>query len=189
MSRLLITPSLTNSKFTRADFNSLSIIDLKFFFKSNLSEPKSLFQIASKPIRIEAVDIRYNKFPKNPICPLIFKNAKITTIFNYYQINTFYKRNYLKFSQINNDDINCSIETLWTYDNENIDIDSTSFLNKYIFHKVKKLALWGEINSIEKDTFKPFKDLKSIYLDIIFFGKLSRKGTEWISSIYRIDPS
>ena len=102
-------------------------------------------------------------------------------------MNTFYKKKYLQFSKINNNNkrisLNTHIEELWTYYNEKIDIDSNSFLNKYVFRNIKILALFGEINSIEKDIFKSFKFLKAIHLETIFFGKLCRKGTDWISSI------
>ena len=155
------------------------------FFKWNLSQPKTIFQIASISVRID-VTFYYLEFSKNQICPLYFKNVNLRSISFYYQTNTFYKRNYLKFTNINNSDIsflNTNIERLWTCNNEKIDIDSNSFLNKYVFHNVKNLGLWGEINSIEKDIFKSFKLLKVIHFDMMFFTKLSRKGTEWISSI------
>ena len=155
------------------------------FLKLNLTEPKSLFQIISQQSPIE-INFQYNKYSKKAICPLFFKNSKPNSFAFYHQINTFYKRNYLQFSRINNSDIqflNTNVKTLWTYDNEKIDIDSNSFLNKYVFHNVTDLGLFGEIKSIEKDIFKSFKYLKIIYLDIIFFKQLSRKGTEWISSI------
>jgi hypothetical protein len=151
------------------------------FFKTNLTDPKSLFHTRQINLFFENIE-----FSEKPICPLFFKNVHLAFISIKYQINTFYKRNYLKFSRINNSDINflnTSIESLWTKFNEKIDIDSNSFLNKYIFNSIDNLLLMGEINSIEKDIFKPFKKLKMIYLETIYFGKLSRKGIEWISSI------
>ena len=157
------------------------------FLKSNLTEPKSFFQIASHTNQSQTSVYFYDiEFSKTPICPLYFKNVNLDDIVIYYQINTFYKKNYLKFSRLNNTDkffFNSNIEILWTYRNEKIDIDSNSFLNKYLFHNLKGLALFGEINSIEKDIFKTFRSLINIYFDLTFFGKLSRKGTEWISSI------
>ena len=149
--------------------------------KSNITEPKPFFQTRRMNLFFENTE-----FSQKPICPLYFKSSYLTSINLKYQMNTFYKRNYLKFSRINNSDINflnTSIETLWTIFNEKIDIDSNSFLNKHVFSRIKYLALFGEINSIEKDIFKPFKCLKTIYLETIFFRKLSKKGTEWISSI------
>ena len=135
------------------------------FLKKNLTEPKSFFQTRL----INDLLFENIVFSENPICPLYFKNSNLTTITFKYQINTFYKRNYFKFSQINNSDVNflnTSIEALWSEFNEKIDIDSNSFLNKYVFSSIKSLALLGEINSIEKDILKSFKELK-----IIFFRK------------------
>ena len=155
-------------------------------FKWNLTEPKSLLQIISHQQSQIEINFIYNKYSEKTICPIFFNNAKLNNLAFYHQINTFYKSNYLKFSQIKNSDmrfLNTKVETLWAYGIEKIDIDSNSFLNKYLFHNLKELGLFGEIRSIEKDIFKSFKSLKTIYLDVIFFKQLTRKGTEWISSI------
>ena len=166
--------------------------EFQFFFNDRLKvsckdffEPKSFFQMNLNKSLIE-MNFYYFKTSKSPICPLYFKNMTIYRLSFNYQINTFYKKNYLKFYRNNNTDmnfLNANVDELWTYNNVKIDIDSNSFIDKYVFHNVKKLAIFGEINSIEKGIFKSFKQLRNVYLDIIFFGKLSRKGTEWISSI------
>ena len=151
------------------------------YLKWNLTQPRSLLQIKSSGIGLNNV-----KFSKTPICPLYFINANVNSFSLSYQINTFYKKNYLSFSTFNSSDIdlfNVNIGSLSTYYSEKINIDSNSFLNKYVFQNITMLYLYGEINSIDKDILKSFKQLEIIFFESTFFGKLSRKGIEWISSI------
>ena len=171
---------LCNSIFQFFVNNQLQV-SCQDYLKWNLTQPKSLLQVKSEKLYFQNI-----KFSKTPICPLYFKNANLYKVILNLQINTFFKKNYLSFSTLNNSDIDflhANIEMLKTYDSEKINIDSNSFLNKYVFHNLIALWLMGEINSIEKDTFKSFKQLRTIYFETTFFGKLSRKGIEWISSI------
>ena len=129
------------------------------YLKWNLTQANSLFQVKTSTM----VFGKNIKFSKTQICPLYFKNANIKN-FDFFQSNTFYKRNYLSFSTFNNSDVNflnANIENLRTR-NEKINIDSNSFLNKYVFKNIEFLHLGGEINSIEKDIFRSFKKLTLI---------------------------
>ena len=174
--------NLLYSKFQFFLNNQLQV-SCQDYHKWNLTQPNSFLQV-----KTDTMNFKNIKFSKAPICPLYLKNANIDRFFLEYQLNTFYKRNYLSFStfDFNSSDmafLNANIETLVTYENEKINIDSNSFLNKYVFHTIKSLDLSGEINSIEKDIFRPFKQLTTIIFEARFFEKLYRKGIEWISSV------
>ena len=64
-----------------------------------------------------------------------------------------------------------------------IDVDS-KFLNRYVFARLKSIDLFGHMNSIEPEVFKPLKELRYIsiqYFDILFV--IRRQGIDWIKNI------
>ena len=173
---------ILNSKFQFFVNNQLQV-SCQDYLKWNLTQPNSLLQV-----KIHYMDFHKKnvKFSKTPICPLYFKNANIHSFGLGIQLNTFYKRNYLSFSTFDTnsdmDFLNANIETVRT-ENEKINIDSNSFLNKHVFKNIKSLILDGVIDSIEKDIFRSFKQLTTIRFEIVFFAKLYRKGIEWVSAL------
>jgi len=125
---------LFNSKFQFFLNNQLQV-SCEDYLKWNLTKPNSLLQVKADTMAFQNI-----KFSKTPICPLYFKNANIHTVSFHYQLNTLYKKNYLSFSSFNNsvmDFLNVNIEELRTFDSEKINIDSNSFLNKYVFKNIK----------------------------------------------------
>ena len=167
--------------------NSIESNSCDDFLKWNLTEPKTFFQIKSE-IRGVTIDITFigTQFSEKHICPFYFHNMSFNSLNIRYQINTFYKKNFLKFDKIPSNYsifLNPKIKSMFAYNIEKIDIDSTSFLNKHVFKNLNVLALFGDINYIEKDIFKDFNQLKNIFFNTIYFEKLIRKGTKWISYI------
>lgn len=123
---------------------------------------------------------------KKPICSLFFRNARIVSFYLQSVANSFYAKNMLTFANpVGNTTtaLNSSILYLDVQNIYGVDIDS-SFLNAQIFARIKGLSLFGHLNSIDHDVFKPFRDLRQIAFENVHLIRLIRKqGIRWIRNI------
>lgn len=120
--------------------------------------------------------IKYQK----QICPFIFDYLKCQELKVYFLINSYYKQNILSFSNISNQMINIQINRFVILDAHDINIDSRLF-SWQVFQHTNQFAIYGRLNSIQKNLFTPFKHLKLIQLDILYARKfLSTFGIDWI---------
>ena len=143
--------------------------------------PKYVFYSISNLVDlvIRFIDCEY----KTKICPLLFLNMYIYSIeFNGIQ-NTFYKTNFPRFLPISNSSFyksyNFSIFSLHLVNMQNIELNS-AILNDFLFYRLNELKLYGDIVSIEKGLFKPFKNLKNTEIDITSTRKLFHRGIDWV---------
>ena len=137
---------------------------------------------------VALIDARfYNCEYKNEISPLAIFLLQINYLkFNGIQ-NTFYRRNFPIFQPLSRIDLNISEEdfrssaifNLDLVNMQNIELNSAIF-SELLFSKIFSLRLFGDIVSIEKGLFKPFKYLKTIYLDIFSIRKLMNRGIDWL---------
>lgn len=172
---------------------TFSYSDFVFFSQNNLQITKcsdlksksvirTIFQFLKRPINYT---FYWTSFGRQEICPLVFSNTTIGELhFSDSLVNTFYKKNILRFEKINekrnNDEINSNIETLRLVKFDKIDIDE-SLLNKNVFKQLRHIVLIGEINSIQIGVFKPFKKMRKLLIHGLFYPKLVRRhGIEWM---------
>ena len=127
--------------------------DFVFFSEKNVQmtkcadlKPKSvirtIFQFVTSPINYT---FYWTNFRRHEICPLVFSNTTIAELhFSDSLVNTFYKKNILRFEKINekrnDDEINSKIETLRLVKFDKIDIDE-SLLDKNVFKQVKHIVV------------------------------------------------
>lgn len=105
--------------------------------------------------------------------------------------SSFYKSNVLRFINLSlHTDLNSTIEQLYLYKLENVDID-TSLVNPYVFARLTQLWLLGGIRTIEPNLMRSLENLASITMNSIHFRKLIHNGgIEWmrqINSHIRVD--
>ena len=161
--------------------NNKLISSCEDFKRTNLTEPKSAFQLGTKT---RLADYRFynSRFP-DWVCPNFFSNVQIRRLSFKPMMKTFYKSSLLKFSSNNkSESLNSTVKELYFLQIEKVDIDSY-LLNENVFKEVKMLYIRGEINSMGEGIFKPFRYLRKIYMDLEYFENLIHKGAKWISSI------
>lgn len=140
-----------NSSETReTGYSEVSVIDSRFDFRldgkpvetcqqfidANLTEPKSIFQITPNHAYLEM----YWHNPKfvRPLCPLLFKHARLFILPISGVVNTFYKQNLLSFT---NDTFEYDLDSK-IYDVtflkrcENMIIDA-KLLNRFVFSQIE----------------------------------------------------
>ena len=137
----------------------------------------SIFQIDVKQIVIDS-----SEFP-NALCPLVFKNTNISALFMIGLVDSFYKRNALRFTDDVFNDLNSKIVNLFFEKAENINLD-LKLLNPYVFKNVVWIRTRGAIKTIDKHIFSTFKDLMFIDFDPAYFRKMiHQNGIDWIKEI------
>ena len=147
--------------------------------KSN-STILSFFQI--KVMDIKAIVLDYCNYP-NEMCPLVFKNIDTDSLALTGLVDSFYKKNTLKFSNDVFDDLNSTIFYVQLSKIENIKID-TNLLNPSVFKYLNILRIYGPVKSVDKSTISTFKYLSNIKFANIFFRKLVHEnGIDWINEI------
>lgn len=123
---------------SRLDFklNGRPVKTCQQLIDANLAEPKSLFQISPNKTYIRMAMI--NQIFIRPLCPLLFRHARISTLGLSSIINTFYKRNVLSFTnnEFQEDYLDSSIIYLNIHRSENIEVDE-KFLNPSVFAQLK----------------------------------------------------
>lgn len=145
---------------------------------------RSLFQTLTQP---NSIVYFFNAQFRFPICPFLFANISVHYFEFFGFIDTFYKRNFLKFTnesaeKLLTGDINSSITSVKLAKMENIKLDS-SILNELAFKNIKILQLNGEIRSIQTGVFRSFRNLKTIEIDVHFLKILMHRGIDWIRDI------
>ena len=122
---------------------------------------------------------RHVKFDK-PICPLIFNNSHLWFVNFDYVINTYYKRNLLRFVTNFNGVVNSTIEQIIFMELEKVDVDS-NLINPKLCTKLTVVGLHGEVNSVEEGLFNQMEKLVQIQFITSYFKLLAhKKGIGWI---------
>lgn len=180
--------------------STISIKNSKFIFYSkgkrvkNCTDMFSTFNNSSKPATIFQLFGKYN-FKLNPkfyliniefsdfICPLVFSNANIRGIEIASLVDTFYKRNLLRFWNQTFSDLNSTIQRLHLAKVKNINLDS-NLLNPSVFFHLNGIHTSGEINLVSENLFTKLPNLDKITFSGVHFRKLIHKnGIGWIKSI------
>ena len=86
---------IQRSKINFYDQNDKLMSSCLDFYRSNQTSPSTLFQI--KDIKDMWISLEYCEY-KTSLCPLLFKNSSIYKLTAFAMMNTFYKKNVLKFS-------------------------------------------------------------------------------------------
>jgi len=124
-------------------------------------------------------DIRYFK---QETSPLVFKNSFIIFLEYFELANSSFKTNYFEFkNETNITDLNSNIKELHLFVYK-LTL-SSKILNELVFEKLEKLIIYNQMDFIEPDTFKSFKNLKYIFLDFYSLKYFFHKGTKWLKSI------
>ena len=125
---------IRKSKINFYDQNAKLMSSCADFYRSNQTSPATFFQI--KDIDNMWISLDNGEY-KTSLCPLLFKNSNIDTLVAFSMMNTFYKKNVLKFSDDfdeKREDLNSHIYAFQIEYAHNIDLDS-SLLNKHVFAK------------------------------------------------------
>ena len=152
------------------------------FNKSNLLTPRSIFQIRPD-YGIDRVFFVNSDF-KDVLCPLVFKNAKIGSIFIIGMFNLFFKKNVLSFSKSpqNSTYLNSAIYSITMFRTQQIDLD-LNFLNPDVFIQLNSIYAYGQINSIDKDLFLYLRNVEYLQIEALFTRRMMHNGVEWINKI------
>ena len=129
------------------------------------------------------INTRFEK----PICPLIFETSKMRNLVIRYMVNSYYKRNWIKFEEISgNRRLNTSIRHLELREFYGLDLTS-KIVNQEMFKNTEDFLFDGVINSIQVDLFKGyFPKLKRLQFNPIYFIDVIRKqGIGWLIEINR----
>ncbi|CAF0913488.1 unnamed protein product [Brachionus calyciflorus] len=131
---------------------------------------------------------------KNVICPLLFKNVQIYAFLINRIMQTFYVWQSVKFENYSENSIlnlNSNIEMLILSQVIKLNLDE-NLINPYIFKNLNQLIIYGEINSMQIDLLKYFKNLRSIEMDgqnlRKFLHKIGIEWTKYLNSNKKIDP-
>ena len=149
-------------------------------FMAATNSTRSIFQLLSKMSDNE-ISIKLAE-TKTPICPLVFKDFRIQTLWLFGQ-NSFYSRSVLwfenstKIGRLNSNIIHLEINI----DNANLDFN---FLNPFVFESVKAIYIYGKVKKIDPKLFSTFKNITFLYLKLEYFRNLMHNnGLEWLKNI------
>lgn len=156
------------------------------YVDANLTTPRSIFQIYMREegSRVNLINCIY----KHPLCPLIFKNARIKNLFISGMNEHFFRRNILTFSKYESNtfgELNSQVLNVNLYIVENVPLDM-NFLNPIVFKKIRSLCVFDSISRIDDNLFSYFNELEYIQLEAEFLRKiLHKQGIEWMRSLNR----
>jgi hypothetical protein len=132
---------------------------------------------------MELSNVNYN----TKVCPFVFMNTNLKSL-DFSQItNSLIFMNRLEFLNINlNQSKDYDIQTK-SLTNLKLSVSYESItlsnLNRYAFKNVKYLFLHGYVESIEKDLFYYFKQIRLIYICIENFSQFFHQGIQWMSDL------
>ena len=158
-----------DSKVTNSDCDSEKLYSsFQYFFKDYI-------------IKMTLDENKYS----NEICPFIFRDASIKELVFTSFVNTFVKRNYIKFANNSKkycNNINCKIEKVQIKYAYKITL-SELIINDCVFKKVVYFNAYGLITHIEKNTFIYFESLKQIKFYLTNLKEFIHNGFEWVKFI------
>lgn len=137
-------------------------------------------------IRLENVGLA------RPVCPLVFANAQISTLAINFMVNSYVKKNVLRFSDNYKNKtktiIKSRISMLSLENFFGLGLDS-SLIDAEVFAQTNEFRFDGPINSIQTNLFEKFPRFKTLAFNPTHFKDLiRRRGIEWLRRInYGID--
>ena len=148
----------------------------------NITQIQTIFQIKSDTM-LKRFDLNYIEY-KQSICPFLFNNTNINTIYIRGLIDTFYKKSVLSFSNETFPTLNSRIRQLTLFRINNIKLD-LSFLHPSVFNTISRFEIMtGSLNSINGEIFRHLIYLSYIEINLKIFRKINHKqGIEWIGQI------
>jgi hypothetical protein len=143
---------------------------------SNITSPFQLFQEFSSPHFV----VFKSRF-RNKLCPLIFKNSRISR-FIIDIVNTFYLKNSLSFTSDRIDNLNSIIGSIDIM-GENLPID-LNLLNPHVFKAISVIYISGKVSYIHRDVFLALKRVNIIQINSHYMRSLMHSsGIEWIRNM------
>ena len=120
------------------------------------------------------------------LCPLVFANSFIDYFHLIGMMDTFYKRNILRFISFPNaSTIYSHINTLCLSQVQNINLD-LDFLNPLVFQHVMRIYIYGSINKINSEIFTRLEILNELeFLTVDFRKVMHTNGIDWIKAMNR----
>ena len=186
----------TNCKFQFLSEEQKKLLDTcDDFTKMNLTttDIRSIFQIYKVKYVIHPFFIFFSRdyinFTiingrfENPLCPIVFGNSMIQIFQLIGLVDSFYKRNFLSFSNHSFHNMNSHVTRLQLDKVENINLD-LKFLHPEVFKEIESIYIYGSINKIDDQLFRIFKSLSLISFKTNYFRKIVHKnGIKWMKSI------
>ncbi|CAF0960379.1 unnamed protein product [Brachionus calyciflorus] len=125
----------------------------------------------------------FNKFVTK-LCPFYFNNFEIEELNFNYLADSFYSKNKVSFTNINESiKLNIKIKILKISNCENLDINS-DIINCQMFQSTLNFLLFGKIKSIHPNTFSALPSLKFIMIDIYYSRQLLQNTQiNWIKNL------
>ena len=140
----------------------------------------SIFQIKLNDMKTFGI---YNSDFPTDLCPLVFKNANIESLYLLGLTETFYKKSTLKFSIDVFYNLNSTIYQIVLEKVENINLDLT-ILNPSVFSELQEIQIIGAVKTIDKTIFTTLNQLNIINFSSAHFRKIVHKnGIDWIIEI------
>lgn len=124
-----------------------------------------------------------------PICPLLFRNMRFSTLELKGLVETFYKSNVPRFINLSNSsksirlDAGSKIRWLSLNDFTLVRLGN-SLLNNIVFGQIADLSLLGEFESIEPGLLRSFNRLTNVNFIASLFSKRCRhRGMDWLTDL------
>lgn len=118
-----------------------------------------------------------------PVCPIVFNNTKIDWFEISFMVNSYYKKNVIKFLDFNSSILKSKIRFFSLYNFYGLDLN-WNIINPVIFVSTTTFRFQGVINSIQIDLFSKFVNFTDIFFDIDTLKSIiKRKGLDWIRGI------
>ena len=146
---------------------------------ANLTKIESIFQIA-KVFFYFLNNVEY----KQEICPLLFSNVFLYYFWIVNIVDTFYKKNVIRFSNETFDDLNSKIFIVNLASVHSINLDLSIF-HPSVFKNTTSINIDSDsLNSIDAEIFRHLKRLHILYIWSAILRKINHKqGIEWIRNM------
>ena len=168
-------------RFSTLDFyhRDKKLISCKEFIEAaNSTNPRSIFQMASKIVNMVHIYLTENR---NKLCPFAFKGFYTNSLYLFGE-NSFYSKRVLSFSNDTIIDLNSTIRELLLYiDNVELNID---ILHPNVFKELYKIKISNNVKKIQTDLFIWLNNVYFIELkNAIIRSLMHKNGIEWIRNI------
>lgn len=167
----------------------LIAVSCQYLAERNLTTPVSILQTEMmSQVRLGFFAPRY---PKQPVCPLLFSSSRINELTLADMIDSFHKTNLFRFSTHDETSYNPHMDTRISrlrLDNlQNVHIDA-SLLNKHVFVLTYELTLTGFVRSVDTNLFATvLTNTKKFHIDCAR-RLFHTQGVSWLASLNsRID--
>lgn len=117
---------------------------------------------------------------KHPVCPFVFLNSNLYTVYFTDIANSFLNKNVLNFIDVNETNISMIFIKNLMLDIK-YDVLSFNIMNRYLFQNLERIKIYGCLIDINEELFKHFDSIKKLDFVLDNLREFFEMGNRWMS--------